>query len=193
MNDLYEEATMSIEELITRYGKRIRENIEDEGGSKASAAELVSKLNAKVNQKIKDSELANDKNSDSSGNATEKVDTDEKMEVKTESSVEPAAAATTEESSEINSVNQTSEPVNDQNGKVQNGCNNHENHVAKTNDALVSKKGKGVGKGLSNCIRKSVEKTPEELEIERREAEKMAKRQERKKSLRSKSGDELYK
>ena len=196
MSDLYEEATMSIEELITRYGKRIRENMdENEGNSKALALDMISKVCAKGRKNKKVSELLVDKTE--TGEPTKSEEKKESVEDKpiVENESDEKSVTNNEEKidSDVNSESQVPELKSESNGKIHNGSGNHESDHSKQNDAPVSVKGKGVGKGLSNSIRKVVEKTPEEIELERREAEKVAKRQERKKSLRSKSADELYK
>lgn len=201
MSDLYEEATMSIEELIMRYGKRIRENSEDnEGESKASSLDLLSKVCAKGRKSKRCSEPSAEKTEHSSvkeegGNdCTIETDAPKEDELNTEKeSPEKKTLATETATVAVASENQVPEIANELNGKLHNGSDNHENDHSKSNDTPVSVKGKGVGKGLSNSIRKTVEKSLEEIEVERREAEKLAKRQERKKSLRSKSADELYK
>lgn len=204
MTDLYEEATMSIEELIMRYGKRNRENSEDnEGNSKGSSVDLISKLCAKgrkskrclessaekTEQNCRKAEETNDSPEVENASADVKSIPEEEIPVKPEPNNDNQSMDT----SPVKTENLTPEVAKEPNGKLQNGSDNHESDHSKPNDVPVSVKGKGVGKGLSNSIRKTVEKTPEELETERREAERLAKRQERKKSLRSKSADELYK
>lgn len=189
MSELYEEATMSIEELITRYGKRIKDSVDgSEGNSKGLSLDLISKMCAKGRKQKNKSDAPVDKVEDNSAKAVEDKPSSEKEHR------EKSEDETVKINSPIKLENQVPEVQKETNGKTQNGSDNHENdHSNKTNDVPVSVKGKGVGKGLSNSIRKTVEKTPEEIEIERREAEKNTKRQERKKSLRSKSADELYK
>lgn len=204
MDELYQEATMSIEELIMRYGKRNRESTEDnEGNSKGSSTEFLSKVCLKARKSkrsIESSAEKTEKNyekAEETNNSSEvdNASVDDKTITEKESPVrsEPDGDKQSMETSPAKSENPTSEVAKESNGKLQNGSDNHESDHSKPNDVPVSVKGKGVGKGLSNSIRKMVEKTPEELEIERREAERLAKRQERKKSLRSKSADELYK
>ncbi len=196
MSDLYEEATMSIEELITRYGKRIRENVEEsEGNSKALAMDMISKMCAKGRKSKKISEVLTTDDSEPTEKSEEKKDSGEDKLVSEKESVDKSVTVDeTKTNSGVESENKVPEVTSESNGKIHNGSDNHEtDHSKPSNEAPVSVKGKGVGKGLSNSIRKVVEKTPEEIEMERREAEKMAKRQERKKSLRNKSADELYK
>lgn len=194
MSDLYEEATMSIEELITRYGKRIRENVEEsEGNSKALAMDMISKMCAKGRKSKKISEVLATDSEPTEKSEENKDSGEDKLVSEKESLDKPVTVDETRTNSGVESENKVPEVKNESNGKIHNGSDNHETDHSKPNEAPVSVKGKGVGKGLSNSIRKVVEKTPEEIEMERREAEKMAKRQERKKSLRSKSADELYK
>jgi len=185
MSELYEEATMSIEDLITRYGKRIKDSVDgSEGNSKGLSLDLISKMCAKGRKHKNRSDATIDKVEDNHAEALEDNPSSEKE------SQEDNDAKT---NSPVKMENQVPEVQKETNGKTQNGSDNHESDHSKTNDVPVSVKGKGVGKGLSNSIRKTVEKTPEEIEMERREAEKNTKRQERKKSLRCKSADELYK
>ena len=59
MSDLYEEATMSIEELIIKYGKKVRANMNEQsdGSSKNESLEYVmSKIHSKVNPDTKSDE-----------------------------------------------------------------------------------------------------------------------------------------
>lgn len=196
MTDLYEEATMSIEELIMRYGKHIKESSEDsEGNSKRSSIELISKLCAK-GRKSKVPSAGAEKVVESSKNDGESP-TEEKENIKLNTvhvkECEPSEKSEPTDIKTDQSENEISKVTTESNGKCHNGSNNHENDHTKQTEIPVSVKGKGIGKGLSNSIRKVVEKTPEEIELELREAEKVAKRQERKKSLRCKTADELYK
>lgn len=193
MSELYEEATMSIEDLITRYGKRIKENVEgNEENSKGFSLDLISKMCAKGRKNNNGSEMSVGKIEDIPAKAVEMDSTEGKANSENKDQEEP-----TDDSAKSNSLVQSQKDVTgvqiERNGKIHNGSDNHESDHVKTNEVPISIKGKGVGKGLSNSIRKTVEKTPEELDVERREAEKINKRQERKKSLRSKSADELYK
>lgn len=185
MSELYEEATMSIEDLISRYGKRIKDSVDgSDGNSKGLSLDLISKMCAKGRKHKNRSDATADKVEDNSAEAVE-----DKLSKEKESQEDNNVKTNSPEKLE----NQVPEMQKETNGKTQNGSDNHESDHSKTNDAPVSVKGKGVGKGLSNSIRKTVEKTPEEIEIERRETEKNTKRQERKRSLRCKSADELYK
>ena len=203
MTDLYEEATMSLEDLITRYGKRLRDGATDElkeGRSANPALDfVVSKLYAKGNsvrkaaaEESKAEGVADEAPSTVKGEKTDKeaakVPTDSDNSAATEPAMDVDKPTLPESDEGAN--NKTSPEAN---GKHQNGSNNHDSEDSNKRVVVVSSKGKGVGKGLSNNIRKTVEKTPEELERERREAERTAKRLERKESLRNKSADELYK
>jgi len=172
MSDLYEEATMSIEDLIMKYGKKVRENLEAGGdvNSKNSSLEYVmSKVlssRAKKGKKAAEEAENEEKTSDS---------------VEGEDSVKTETTAKTESSTE---------DKKETNGNSQNGTDNH--NSKSDHELPTSSKGKGIGKGLSNTIRKVVEKTPEEMELQRQEAERRTKRMERKESLRAKSADERY-
>ncbi|XP_057377745.1 protein phosphatase 1G-like [Daphnia carinata] len=194
MSELYEEATMSIEDLITRYGKRIKENVEgNEENSKGFSLDLISKAYAKGRKNNCGSETSVSKTEDTPAKTEDLRDSiGENASSENEVQEKPV-----DDNSEVNSAVKSQKDVTDvqieTNGKIHNGSDNHDSSHLKSNEVPISIKGKGVGKGLSNSIRKTVEKTPEELEIERREAEEISKRQERKRSLRSKSADELYK
>lgn len=212
MSDLYEEATMSIEELITRYGNRIREAAsEQQKGNSGSTHNDFVKFCAK-NRKLKKI-TAGDATPPSSGNGGTDEPADEEKPAVTEEVENSAQEPTVKETNEVENnhadtedkkaevKSEQHEVSTESNGKIHNGSsNNHDVDHSKApciNSsppaiAIVSSKGKGVGKGLSNNIRKVVEKTPEEIEREKREAERIAKRQERKESLRNKSADELY-
>lgn len=204
MSDLYEEATMSIEELITKYGKRIRDGAKEgdemkEGRSTNPALDfVVSKLIAKKAKKAAAEESS--ASEAAKAGAAVKEDQENKDEKPAEDSDKPTSTDPEKPAQpELEEIKdkQSSPPKAaspESNGKHQNGSSNHDADNSKQSApvVVVSSKGKGVGKGLSNNIRKAVEKTPEELELERREAERIAKRLERKKSLRNKSGDELY-
>jgi hypothetical protein len=193
MTDLYEEATMSIEELIARYGKQVRDGVDEkgEGISKASALE---KMMAKVcasKGKLKCKSTSDKSKPDAK---SEPISLEEGVETKSEEEEEAKPVADEDEKEKTNSTVETeTEKVSNEvsNGKSHdhnNGSTENEDHVIKP----IAGKGKGVGKGLSNSIRKVAQLTPEEQERERREAERIAKRMERKKSLRTKSADELY-
>lgn len=194
MSELYEEATMSIEDLITRYGKRIKENGEgNEENSKEFSLDLISKVCGKGKKHNNGSETSVGKIEDVPAKTKNVKDSIEEN-ASSENEVQEKPA---DNNVKINSAVKSQKDVTDvqieTNGKIHNGSDNHDSAHLKSNEVPISIKGKGVGKGLSNSIRKTVEKTPEELEIERREAEEISKRQERKRSLRSKSADELYK
>lgn len=181
MSDLYEEATMSIEELIIKYGKKVRANMNEQsdGSSKNESLEYVmSKIHSKVNPDTK---------SDEKETNTEKEESPKTSTTANSTSVEdsekPEVISETTETKKENSSPEM-------NGKTTNGTDSHK---PKSQEVTTSSKGKGVGKGLSNTIRKVVEKSPEEIEFEKQEAERKAKRLERKESLRAKSAEERYK
>lgn len=196
MSELYEEATMSIEDLIARYGKQIRDGVVEkgEGNSKASALEKVMAKVCASKGKLKSKNTSDTSPTDAK---SEPIDSETQAEVKSEEDPKPVA-------NEEDAVEKTTSPVKTENSEsaekvpneVSNGKSHDQNNGSNENEDHSIKpsigKGKGVGKGLSNSIRKAVQLTPEEQERERREAERMAKRMERKKSLRTKSADELY-
>ena len=107
MSDLYEEATMSIEDLIMKYGKKVRENLEAGGdvNSKNSSLEYVmSKVlssRAKKGKKAAEEAENEEKTSDS---------------VEGEDSVKTETTAKTESSTE---------DKKETNGNSQNGTDNH--------------------------------------------------------------------
>merc|ERR1712071_159327 len=172
MSDLYEEATMSIEDLIMKYGKKVRENLEAGGD---------------VNSKNSSSEYVMSKVLSSRAKKGKKAAEEAENEEKTSDSVEGEDSVKTETTAKTES---STEDKKETNGNSQNGTDNH--NSKSDHELPTSSKGKGIGKGLSNTIRKVVEKTPEEMELQRQEAERRTKRMERKESLRAKSADERY-
>lgn len=207
MTHLYEEATMSIEELVLKYGhsklKEEDKKKEESGSSQAasSLSSLVSKLYSRAKKDRtksadKESECRVKEDSDSCSTSPKAESDDEAdkgaseadgcgaSKVKKEGDASDKEPIADEESEEAE--------VKDSNGSHTNGSSDHQTGTKGEDKIVVSAKGKGVGKGLSNTIRKSVEKTQEELEREQREAARLAKRLERKQSLRNKSAEELY-
>lgn len=177
MSDLYEEATMSIEDLIIKYGKKVKANMSEQsdGSSKSESLEYVmSKIYSKGSTGVKAAEKEESSETTLTPDSTT-VENSEKPE-------------TTSKIESTEKIEESSLPK--LNGKTTNGTDSHK---PKSLELTTSSKGKGVGKGLSNTIRKVVEKSPEEIEFEKQEAERRAKRMERKESLRAKSADERYK
>jgi len=170
MSDLYEEATMSIEELIMKYGKKVRANMNEQSDG-SSRNESLDYVMSKISAKAKAGKLT-----------AEKDESSETSEIADSTPVEDS-----EKSETLSNAENTSP---ESNGKATNGTDGHK---SKSQEVTKSSKGKGVGKGLSNTIRKVVEKSPEEIEFERQETERKTKRMERKESLRAKSADERYK
>ena len=194
MSDLHEEASMSLEELLVyKYRGNVKQQITpDDGSSKGSYLEyIMSYLKDKEKVKGRGKKGKGKKKQINASLEEETVEVDGIGPSKPTNS----ESTTVEEEKEDSSKTETSTPSAaslsaESNGKLQNGTSNHSS--SKSYDVPTSSKGKGIGKGLSNSIRKVVEKTPEELEFERCEAERIAKQMERKESLRTKP-HELYK
>lgn len=194
---------MSIDELVLRYGRKMKESGEDSGNSKKSTwSQLMSKVGSKKNRKFeevddekleceeKDQKSETEKSSPA-GEQVSEVDGCLPSKLSADATETSPKQAKQENDKICDSPTSKSSPTTESNGGLKNGSS-HLDHSPNQEKAVPSSKGKGIGKGLSNSIRKAVEKTPEELERERREAERISKRLERKQSLRSKSAEELY-